>query len=45
MDAFDEWHSIYIWPKGHVDGDPFPEDFYYKLQEALDSAGIAWEPV
>lgn len=34
---------IYVWPKGHEDGTPYPEDFWERLTEALRSADIEWE--
>lgn len=43
MDEFGEFHSIYVWPTDHEEGDPFPEDFYERLREALKIAGISYE--
>lgn len=45
MDEFGESHSIYVWPAGHEEGDPFPEDFNDRLNDALTAAGIEWEIV
>ena len=43
MDEFGETPAFYIWPKGHKEGDPFPDDFYTRLQEALSAAGYESE--
>lgn len=43
MDEFGETPTIYVWPEGHEEGEPFPEDFNAKLSAALKAAGIAWE--
>ena len=40
----DEW-AIYVWPKGHEEGDEFPDDFYDRLRVGLKSVDIEWEPV
>jgi hypothetical protein len=45
MDEFGESHRIYVWLASHKDGDPFPEDFYDRLNKALAVAGIEWESV
>jgi hypothetical protein len=45
MDEFGETPTIYIWPKDHEEGEPFPEDFWKRLGEALDAAGYEWETV
>ena len=45
MDEFGETPTIYIWPKDHEEGQPFPEDFDEKWQKALTDAGIEWERV
>ena len=45
MDEFGESRSIYVWPEGHEDGDPFPEDFWKRVDEGLKSVGIEWETV
>jgi hypothetical protein len=44
-DEFGEELSIYVWPKDHVDGEPYGDDFYERLTRALDSEGLAWESV
>lgn len=43
MDEFGETLTIYVWPKGHQEGDPYPEDFDDRLTKALADAGIDWE--
>lgn len=43
MDEFGETSTIYIWPKGHEEGDPFPDDFRDKFSAALEAAGIDWD--
>jgi hypothetical protein len=43
MDEFDEFHSIYVSPKDHEEGTPFPADFYDRLNAALKVVGIEWE--
>jgi hypothetical protein len=45
MDEFGETHKIYVWPADHEDGDPFPDDFYDRLNTALAVAGFEWESV
>lgn len=45
MDEFGETTKIYIWPKDHEEGDPYPEDFEEKFDAALTAAGISWERV
>lgn len=45
MDEFGETPSYYIWPKGHVEGEPFPEDFYQRLWLSLDGNDFAFERV
>jgi hypothetical protein len=42
---FGEDPSYYIWPTGHEDGEPFPEDFDQRLNKALRAAGFECEPV
>jgi hypothetical protein len=42
---FGEDPAIYVWPADHEDGTPFPEDFWDKVGEALEAAGIDWEYV
>jgi hypothetical protein len=44
-DEFGEDPSFYVWPEGHEDGTPFPEDFYDRLSKGLSSVGLSWEPV
>lgn len=43
-DEFGEERSIYVWPKGHEDGEPYPEDFWARLWAALDAGGFEGEP-
>lgn len=43
MNEFGETPTIYIWPKGHTEGQPFPEDFQERFSAALAAAGIEWE--
>ena len=43
MNEFGETPSIYVWPKHHNEGDPFPEDFWDLVSEGLRSVGIEWE--
>ena len=45
MDEYGESPSIYVWPKGHEEGDAFPADFWRRVTKALESAGIEWEVV
>lgn len=45
MDEFGETPRFYIWPKGHVDGNPFPDDFHAKVHEALAAFGLEAEPL
>lgn len=45
MDQYGETDTIYVWPKNHEPGEPYPEDFYDKLRIALDGTGIDWETV
>lgn len=45
MNEFGETPSIYVWPKNHEEGEPFPEDFRDRLDKALEAAGIDWEYV
>ena len=45
MDEFGETLTIYVWPTGHTDGDPYPDDFYDRLHKALNDAGIECESV
>lgn len=45
MDEFGETPSIYVWPKGHEEGEPFPDDFWQRVRYALEVAGIESEPV
>lgn len=45
MNEFGETPSIYVWPVGHEEGQPYPEDFNERLSKALADAGIAWERV
>ena len=45
MNEFGETPSIYVWPDGHEEGQPFPEDFWQKVTEGLRSAGIEWETI
>lgn len=45
MNEFGECPSFYIWPSDHVDGTPFPDDFYERLSETLRAAGFGMESV
>ena len=45
MDEFGETPSIYVWPKDHEDGTPFPEDFWERVDRGLRSVGIEREMV
>ena len=45
MNEFDETPSFYVWPTDHIDGNPYPEDFYRRLYTALHDAGFDCEPV
>ena len=45
MDEFGETPSIYVWPKDHVEGDPYPEDFWERVRRGLRSEGIESESV
>jgi len=45
MDEFGETPTFYIWPKDHVEGDPFPADFYTRVRVALEAAGFGSESV
>lgn len=44
-DEFGETPMIYVWPKGHEEGERLPEDFWKRLFEALDTAGFESEPI
>jgi len=35
--------KFYVYPLDHEDGEPFPEDFYKDMTEALRSVGMGWE--
>lgn len=43
MNEFGETPSFYIWPEGHEEGQPFPENFSSKVYAALAAAGLAAE--
>lgn len=43
MDGYGETPSFYIWPKGHEEGEPFPDDFFIRVRDALDAAGFESE--
>jgi hypothetical protein len=43
MNEFGEYTSIYIWPKGHEEGQPFPDDFWNRVRRALDSEDLEYE--
>lgn len=43
MDEYGETMNIYVWPKDHIEGEPYPDDFQRKLSSALEAAGIEWE--
>lgn len=43
MDEYGETPTYYIWPKGHEEGEPFPDDFRERLYAALDAAGFEAE--
>lgn len=43
MNQFGETPSIYVWPKGHEEGEAFPEDFWARVNKGLESVGITWE--
>jgi len=45
MNEFGETPSVHVWPDGHEEGQPFPEDFWDRVDRALISAGIDWERV
>lgn len=45
MDEYGETQTIYVWPKDHEYGTPYPEDFYDRLRRALESEEIEWETV
>lgn len=45
MDEFGETPSIYVWPKDHAEGEPFPEDFWERVRAAMKAARIEWEAV
>lgn len=40
MNEFGETPVFYIWPQGHEEGEPFPEDFYDRVYSALRAAGL-----
>lgn len=42
-DEFGEERSFWIWPADHEDGEPYPEDFYQKVAEALRAGGFECE--
>ena len=35
--------SIYVWPKGHENGQDYPEDFWERVRRGLASEGIDYE--
>lgn len=43
MDEFGETPTFYIWPSGHEEGQPFPEDFHERVHAALNAAGLEAE--
>lgn len=43
MDEFGETPTIFVWPKDHEEGNPYPKDFYEKMSAALKATGIEWE--
>ena len=43
MNEFGETPSIFVWPKGHEEGQPYPEGWHERLREALATADIEWE--
>lgn len=45
MNEFGESPSYYIWPVGHEEGQPFPDDFHDRMTEGLRSVGLDWEAV
>lgn len=45
MDEVGETPSIYVWPVDHVEGDPFPEDFWTRVRDGLRAVGIEYEGV
>jgi hypothetical protein len=45
MDEFGETPTYYLWPKGHEEGQPIPEEWYTKLHWLLSEAGIEYETV
>lgn len=45
MDEFGETPTFYVWPKGHDDGSPLPQDFYPRVYAALAAAGFDAETV
>jgi len=45
MDEFGETPTFYIWPEGHEEGQPFPEDFLDRVRKALTEAGLDFESV
>mgnify|MGYP001566266075 CR=1 FL=1 len=45
MDEFGESPSFYIWPTDHEEGEPFPDDFYRRVNKALRDAGFECETV
>lgn len=42
---FGEDPAFYIFPTDHVDGEPFPENFYSDLYMVLRANGFDCEPV
>jgi hypothetical protein len=40
MDEYGETPTFYIWPAGHEEGNPFPEDFFAQVYAALRAAGF-----
>lgn len=44
----DEWGediAFYIWPTDHEDGDPYPDDFYARVNKVLCDGGFECETV
>lgn len=40
---FGETPTVYVFPVDHVEGEPYPEDFWDRLQKGLDSVGLDYE--
>lgn len=45
MNEFGETPAIYVWPIDHEEGEPFPDDFWERIDAALKAVGVQRERV